>query len=106
MKQTKKFIVLQNKENGHFVAEYKQRGMRLSYEVGFTDLIQDALILEYEGYEIQKEMFDSLAEAFKSRVVIVEATHEIKLLDGSDAPEPKERNGRSELLDFLEALSK
>ena len=106
MKQTKKFIALQNKEDGHFVSEYKHNDKRLAYKVGLCDDMQDALILDYDAYEAQEEEIAALAESFGCHIVVVEATHEIKLLDGSDAPEPKKRNGQSGLLDFLEALSK
>ena len=106
MKQTKKFIALQNKENGHFVSEYEHHDKRLAYKVGLCESMQDALILEYDAYEVQEEKIAALAESFGCNVVVVEETHEIKLLDGSDAPEPKKRNGQSGFLDLLEALSK
>ena len=106
MKQTKKFIALQNKENGHFVSEYQNHDKRLAYKVSLCDHMQDALILECDAYEVQKEKIAAIAESFGCHIVVVEATHEIKLLDGSDAPESKKRNGQSGLLDLLEALSK
>lgn len=87
MKQTKNFIAFQDKENGHFVSEYKHRKNRLAYEAGLCNSIQDAL-------------------TFGCHIVVVEATHEIKMLDGSDVPEPEERNSQSGFLDLLEALSK
>ena len=68
--------------------------------------IQDALTLDYDAYKRQKEQIDALAEAFGCHIVVVEATHEIKMLDGSDVPEPEERNSQSGFLDLLEALSK
>lgn len=94
MKQTKKFIAFQDKEN------------RLAYKVGLCDSMQDALTLDYDAYERQKEQIDTLAEALGCHIVVVEATHEIKMLDGSDAPEPEERNSQSGFLDLLEALRK
>lgn len=106
MKQTKKFIAFQEKENGHFVSEYKHHENRLAYKAGLCNSMQDALILDYDAYERQKEQIGTLAEAFGCHIVVVEATHEIKMLDGSDAPEPVERNSQSGLLDLLEALSK
>lgn len=106
MKQTKKIIAFQNKENGRFVLEYKHNENRLAYKVGLCNSMQDALTLDYDAYEEQKEQLDTLAEAFGCHIVVVEATHEIKMLDGSDAPEPVERNSQSGLLDLLEALSK
>lgn len=106
MKQTKNFIAFQDKENGHFVSEYKHRKNRLAYKVGLCDSMQDALILDYDAYERQKEQIGTLAEAFGCHIVVVEATHEIKMLDGSDAQEPVERNSQSGLLDLLEALRK
>lgn len=108
MKQTKNFIAFQDKENGHFVSEYKHHENRLAYKVGLCNSMQDALIFGYDAYERQKEQIDALAEAFGCHIVVVEATHEIKMLDGSDAdaPEPVERNSQSGFLDLLEALSK
>ncbi|KXT69975.1 hypothetical protein [Streptococcus cristatus] len=106
MKQTKKFIAFQDKENGHFVSEYEHHKKRLAYKVGLCSSMQDALILDYDDYERQKEQIDTLAEEFDCHIVVVEATHEIKMLDGSDAPEPKERSSKIDILDFLEALSK
>lgn len=106
MKQTKNFIAFQNKENGRFVSEYKHHENRLAYKVGLCNSMQDALTLDYDAYERQKEQIDTLAEAFGCHIVVVEATHEIKMLDGSDVPEPEERNSQSGLLDLLEALRK
>ncbi|HES3191333.1 TPA: hypothetical protein VN232_000961 [Streptococcus pyogenes] len=106
MKQTKKFIAFQDKENGHFVSEYEHNENRLAYKVGLCNSMQDALILDYDAYERQKEQIDTLAEAFGCHIVVVEATHEIKMLDGSDAPEPVKRNSQSGFLDLLEALNK
>lgn len=106
MKQTKKFIALQNKENGHFVSEYKHNDKRLAYKVGLCECMQDALTLDYDAYEAQEKEIAALAESFGCHIVVVEAIHDIKLLDGSDAPELKKRNGQSGLLDLLEALSK
>lgn len=106
MKQTKKFIAFQDKENGHFVSEYKHHENQLAYKVGLCDSMQDALIFDYDAYERQKEQIGTLAEAFGCHIVVVEATHEIKMLDGSDVPEPEERNSQSGFLDLLEALRK
>ena len=106
MKQTKNFIAFQDKENGHFVSEYKHHKNRLAYKVGLCDNMQDALIFDYDAYKRQKEQIDALAEAFGCHIVVVEATHEIKMLDGSDVPEPEERNSQSGFLDLLEVLSK
>lgn len=101
MKQTKKFIAFQDKENGHFVSEYKHHENRLAYKVGLCNSIQDALILDYDAYERQKEQIGTLAEAFGCHIVVVEATYEIKMLDGSDAPEPVERSAKADFLRIL-----
>lgn len=98
MKQTKKFIAFQQKENGHFVSEYEHHKKRLAYKVGLCNCMQDALTLDYDAYENQKEMIDLLAESFGCNIVVVEATHEIKLLDGTDAPEPLKRDVETDLL--------
>lgn len=101
MKQTKKFIAFQNKENGHFVSEYEHNENRLAYKAGLCNSMQDALILDYDAYERQKEQIDTLAEAFGCHIVVVEATYEIKMLDGSDAPEPVERSAKADFLRIL-----
>ena len=101
MKQTKKFIAFQDKENGHFVSEYEHNENRLAYKAGLCNSMQDALTLDYDAYERQKEQIDTLAEAFGCHIVVVEATHEIKMLDGSDAPEPEERSAKADFLRIL-----
>lgn len=101
MKQTKKFIAFQNKENGHFVSEYDHHEKRLAYKVGLCDCMQDALTLDYDAYEEQQKQIAALAESFGCNIVVVEATHEIKMLDGSDAPEPVKRDIKADLFKFL-----
>nr|DAF03107.1 MAG TPA: hypothetical protein [Caudoviricetes sp.] len=98
MKQTKKFIAFQQKENGHFVSEYEHREKRLAYKVGLCNCMQDALTLDYDAYEEQREHIDALAASFDCNIVVVEATHEIKMLDGTDAPEPLKRDVETDLL--------
>ena len=97
----KKFIAFQQKENGHFVSEYKHNDHRLAYAVGLCNCMQDALTLDYDAYEEQQEQMAALAESFGCNIVVVEATHEIKMLDGSDAPEPVKRDIKADLFKFL-----
>ncbi|WP_314005743.1 hypothetical protein [uncultured Streptococcus sp.] len=98
MKQTKKIIAFQQKENGNFVTEYEHNNHRLAYKVGLCNCMQDALTLDYDAYEEQQEHIAALAESFGCNIVVVEATHEIKMLDGSDAPEPVKRDIKPSLL--------
>ena len=86
MKETKQFIVFRNKETGEFLKDFKSKGT-LAFETHFTNEIEAASITIMDAYETQTERFDALAVAMDCEVVVVEATFNLKYLNGKDVKE-------------------
>ena len=87
MKKTEKFIVIRNKENGHFLTEYKSNKGSFTYTATWSEDIQDAATNSLESVQKQSNKTQNLAEAFDGELVEVTATYELKTLDGK---EPKD----------------
>lgn len=51
MKKTEKFIVIRNKENGHFLQEYENNNRALAYSSKWTDDLRDAANNSVESIE-------------------------------------------------------
>lgn len=87
MKKTEKFIVIRNKENGHFLQEYENNNRALAYSSKWTDDLRDAANNSVESIEKQGDLMYKVAEAFEGELLEVTATYELKTLDGK---EPKD----------------
>lgn len=83
MKETKKYIVFQDKETGKFLKNFKSKGT-LAFDANFTNNIEAASVTIMDAYEKQKDRFDALAKAMDCEVVVVEATFNLKYLNGKD----------------------
>lgn len=86
MKKTEQFIIFRNKKNGYYLEGYKSKGT-LAFEADFTDAIKQAAITSVEAFEEQKKQFKSIAKAMDGEVVVVEATFELKYLNGGEVKE-------------------
>lgn len=82
-----KIVVLRKTKDGSFLKSFKNRDVVLAYNVVFTNIIQAALFLPEESYNMQKDEIDNLAETFGCDVVVVEASYDLKFIDGEDVPE-------------------
>lgn len=87
MKKTEKFIVIRNKENGHFLQEYENNNRALAYSSKWTDDLRDAANNSVESIEKQGDRMYKVAEAFEGELLEVTATYELETLDGK---EPKD----------------
>lgn len=87
MKKTEKFIVIRNKENGHFLQEYENNNRALAYSSQWTDDLRDAANNSVESIKKQGDRMYKVAEAFEGELIEVTATYELKTLDGN---EPKD----------------
>ena len=87
MKKTEKFIVIRNKENGHFLTEYKSNEGAFAYTATWSEELQDAATNTIESFEKHNDKMQNLAEAFEGELLEVTATYELKTLDGN---EPKD----------------
>lgn len=86
MEQTKKFIVFRNTETGTFLQEYKSRGT-LAYEAEYVNSLTHATKMSFESFEEQREKVELMAKVFDCEILVVEATYDLKQLNGEDAKE-------------------
>ncbi|EPB6163579.1 hypothetical protein ACER2P_07845 [Streptococcus pyogenes] len=82
-----KIVVLRNTEDGSFLKSFKNKKDVLAYNVELTDSIQLASFLPEEFYNMQKDKIDNLAETFGYDVVVIEASYDLKFIDGESVPE-------------------
>ena len=87
MKKTEKFIVIRNKENGHFLTEYKSNEGAFAYTATWSEDIQDAATNNLESVRKQSDKTQNLAGAFGGELLVVNATYELETIDGK---EPKD----------------
>lgn len=107
MKKTEKFIVIRNKENGHFLQEYENNNRALAYSSKWTDDLRDAANNSVESIEKQGDHMYKVAEAFEGELIEVTATYELKTLDGEepkDLTEEIEDAKRKHFENFLRGL--
>lgn len=107
MKKTEKFIVIRNKENGHFLQEYENNNRALAYSSKWTDDLRDAANNSVEFIEKQGDRMYKVAEAFEGELIEVTATYELKTLDGEepkDLTEEIEDAKRKHFENFLRGL--
>ena len=107
MKKTEKFIVIRNKENGHFLQEYENNNRALAYSSKWTDDLRDAANNSVESIEKQDDHMYKVAEAFEGELLEVTATYELKTLDGKepeDLTEKIEEAKRKHFENFLRGL--
>lgn len=86
MEQTKTFIVFRDKETGNFLQEYKSRGT-LAYEADYVNSLTHATKMSFESFEEQREKVELMAKVFDCEILVVEATYDLKQLNGEDAKE-------------------
>lgn len=83
MKETKKYIMFRNKKTGEFLKEFKSKGA-LGFDAQLTYEIGAASITTMDAFEAQAEQFKALAIATNCEVVVVEATFDLKYLNGKE----------------------
>ena len=104
MEKTEKYIVFREKTVGQYLADYKNQGT-LAYEVNYVDDIAKAATINFTAYKDQKQQMKLLAKAFDCEILVVEATYDLKKLNGE---EPQEialaTNGKS-IVDILREVA-
>lgn len=100
MEKTAKYIVFRTKNTGAYLTEYKNEGT-LAYEANCSNNIRHAKTMSFEAFEEQRKQMKLLAKAFDCEILVVEATYNLKHLNGEDAKEVEPTvNGKS-LVDIL-----
>lgn len=104
MKLTEKYIVFRDKETGNFLQDYNSRGT-LAHDANCIDSILKAAPMDFERFEEEKESYEALAKAFDFEIVVVEATYDLKHLNGEDVKEVEPTvNGKS-IVDILREVA-
>lgn len=92
MKQTEKFIVFRDKENGRFLNEYKNNEDALAFTASYTKEIKSALSIPEENFKEDKKKYEGLLQAFGAEPLKVEAEYTLTTLDGEEPEEIKVDN--------------
>jgi len=87
MKKTETFIVFRNKKTGDFLSKYKSKEQTLAYSAEYTERLKRAAKNEVEATKVQIEDFTKLANALNCELLEVNATYELKTLDGNEPEE-------------------
>lgn len=86
MELTKKYIVFRDKESGAYLDEYKNEGT-LAYKASYVREIKHAKTMDFEAFEEQRKQVELLAKTMGCEILVVEATYNLKHLNGEDAKE-------------------
>lgn len=86
MKLTEKYIVFRNQESGNYLTDYHNEGT-LAYKAEYIDAIKHAKTMSFEAFEEQRETVELMAKVFDCEILVVEATYDLKQLNGEDVQE-------------------
>ena len=106
MKLTEKYIVFRNKESGAYLDEYKNEGT-LAYKASYVREIKHAKTMDFEAFEEQRKQVELLAKTMECEILVVDATYDLKQLNGEDAKEMKmteEEQAKEALRSLLDML--
>lgn len=106
MKLTEKYIVFRNKETGAYLVDYKNEGT-LAYKANYIREIKHAKTMEFEAFEEQRQKVELLAKTMECEILVVDATYDLKQLNGEDAKEMKmteEEQAKAALRSLLDML--
>lgn len=102
MKKTEKYIVFRNKKTGAYLVDYKNEGT-LAYKANYIEEIKHAKTMSFEAFEKQKTQTELLAKTMDCEILVVEATYDLKQLNGEDV---KEIERGEDNVDLKEAFQK
>ena len=106
MKLTEKYIVFRNKETGAYLVDYKNEGT-LAYTANYIREIKHAKTMGFEAFEEQREKVELLAKTMECEILVIEATYDVKQLNGEDAKEmemTEEEQAKAALRSLLDML--
>lgn len=106
MKLTEKYIVFRNQESGNYLTDYHNEGT-LAYKAEYIDAIKHAKTMSFEAFEEQRETVELMAKVFDCEILVVEATYDLKQLNGEDVQEiemTEEEQAKAALRSLLDML--
>lgn len=95
MKKTEKFVVIRNTETGNYLVDYKSNKANFAYTVNWSENLQDASTISVLAMEKQGDEMRKTAEAFGGELIIVNATYELKTLDGKEPEDLTKKIGKA-----------
>lgn len=103
MKKTAKYIVFRHTDTGAYLTEYKNKGT-LAYTANYIREIKHAKTMDFEAFEKQKTKTELLAKAMECEILVVEATYDLKHLNGEDVKEVAPTVNGKNIFDVLSEL--
>lgn len=106
MELTEKYIVFRNKETGAYLVDYKNEGT-LAYTANYIREIKHAKTMSFEAFEEQRKTVELLAKTMDCEILVVEATYDVKHVNGEDAKEiemSEEEQAKEALRSLLDML--
>ena len=106
MKKSEKYIVFRHKDTGAYLTNYKNEGS-LVYEANCIKQIRRAKTMDFEAFEAQRKSMKLLAKALDCEILVVEATYDVKHVNGEDAKEieiSEEEQAKEALRSLLDML--
>ncbi|MFM9295288.1 hypothetical protein ACIY19_08925 [Streptococcus sp. ST14] len=104
MKLSSDYIVMRDKQSGHFLNELKNNRSSLATKASFVDDIRGALTMPYNSYLEQKTAVKSLAKVHGLEIIRVKATFELTYPNGGDVQKIERQNIKPDLFDLLRSL--
>lgn len=104
MEKTAKYIVFRHKDTGSYLTEYKNEGT-LAYEANFIKQIRHAKTMDFEAFEAQRKNMKLLAKALDCEILVVEATYDLKHLNGEDVKEVEPTVNGKRIVDILREVA-
>lgn len=84
MKKTEKFIVVRSTETGQFLVKYESNLGAFTYNVTWSEDVQDAATNAIGSLERNKDKTEKVAKALGGEILVVNATYELETLDGEE----------------------
>ena len=103
MEKTEKYVVFRHKESGAYLVDYKSQGT-LAYEANYTSDIKRVALISFEAFEEQRKRIKLLAKTMDCEVLVVEATYDLKHLNGEDVKEVAPTVNGKNIFDVLSEL--
>lgn len=104
MKLSSDYIVMRDKQSGHFLNELKNKPCSLATNASFVDDIRGALTMPYNSYLEQKTAVKALAKTHGMEIVRVKATFELTYPNGGEVQKIERENKNIGLFDLLRSL--
>jgi hypothetical protein len=104
MEKTAKYIVFRHKDTGAYLTNYKNEGS-LVYEANCTKQIRHAKTMSFEAFEEQRKHMKLLAKALDCEILVVEATYDLKHLNGEDVKEVEPTVNGKRIVDILHEVA-